>query len=51
MEGVNNDLIREMMKKETIIDDVQWRQLVWYGHMEILCEAQLLKLVMYWTPP
>lgn len=51
MERIKNDRIREIMKVETtIIDEIQRRQLIWYGHVERMNDERLPKLILNGLP-
>ncbi|XP_044745151.1 uncharacterized protein LOC123307015 [Coccinella septempunctata] len=52
MDKVRNETIRNIMQVErTIIDEIQRRQLIWYGHVERMCDERLPKMILKWTPP
>ncbi|XP_030747138.1 uncharacterized protein LOC115875773 [Sitophilus oryzae] len=51
MERIQNKKIRESMHiQHTIIDEIERRQLVWYGHVEIMSEDRIPKKVLKWIP-
>ena len=51
IERMTNDRIREIMKVETtIIEEIQRRQLIWYGHVKRMDEERLPKIILNWTP-
>jgi len=35
----------------SIIDDVEWKQLAWYGHVQRMDRNRLPKQVTEWIPP
>jgi len=46
LEKIANDKIREIMKLETtIVEDIQRRQLIWYGHVERMEDTRIPKQV------
>lgn len=50
-ERITNQRIREIMKVgQTIIDEVQRRQLVWYGHVERMNNGRIPKQILQWVP-
>jgi hypothetical protein len=42
-ERVRNDIIRENGYKNTFLDDILAKQLVWYGHLQRMDEERLLR--------
>lgn len=51
-EHVTNKRIREMMSVEcTIMDNIEKRQLIWFGYVRRMAEKRLPKIVMDWIPP
>lgn len=51
MERIPNERIREVMKvKHTIVDDIQDKQLIWFGHVQRMPETRIPKQVMQWKP-
>ncbi|XP_030753594.1 uncharacterized protein LOC115880517 [Sitophilus oryzae] len=51
MERVANIKIREIMHvQQTIINEIEKRQLVWYGHVQRMREDQIPKKVLKWIP-
>jgi hypothetical protein len=48
---VRNDRIKEIMDLDkTIIDRVEEKQLVWYGHLQRMSEERWSKKIWEWTP-
>jgi hypothetical protein len=48
---VQNDRIKEIMDLDkTIIDRVEEKQLVWYGHLQRMSEERWPKKIWEWTP-
>jgi len=51
LEKATNDKITEIMKVETtIVDEIQHRQLIWYGHVERMELTRIPKQILKWTP-
>lgn len=51
LERVTNNRIREIMNvKHTIVDDINTKQLRWYGHVQRMSEERLPKQILTWTP-
>jgi hypothetical protein len=51
VDHVWNDRIKEIMDLDkTIIDRVEERQLVWYGHLQRMSEERWPKKIWEWTP-
>lgn len=51
LERTTNDRIREIMDvKKTILDEIEQRQLIWYGHVERMADERLPKQILKWTP-
>ena len=52
VDRVRNETIRNMMGMERdIVDEVQRKQLIWYGHMCRMDEERISNRVLQWTPP
>lgn len=52
LEMVRNTEIREMMdKKHNITDEIERRQLVWFGHTKRMDENRWPRKVLEWIPP
>ena len=52
VDRVRNETIRNMMGVERdIVDKVQRKQLVWYGHTCRMDEERIPNRVLQWTPP
>ncbi|XP_044760299.1 uncharacterized protein LOC123317755 [Coccinella septempunctata] len=50
-ERIRNETVKEMMGIEgTLMDDIEKRQLIWYGHIQRMSETRLPKQVMNWQP-
>lgn len=50
-ERIRNEEIREQMGvQDTIMKDVERRQLIWYGHVQRMAEGRLPKEAMQWIP-
>jgi hypothetical protein len=50
LDHVRNDRIKEIMDLDkTIIDRVEERQLVWYGHLQRMSEERWPKKIWEWT--
>ena len=47
----NEDIRREMEVEGDILDEVQRKQLVWFGHINRMEEGRLPRQVMNWVPP
>jgi hypothetical protein len=46
-----NEYIREKMDaKETILDEINQKQLIWCGHVERMDPTRLPKVMIYWKP-
>jgi hypothetical protein len=51
LDHVQNDRIKEIMNLDkTIIDRVEEKQLVWYGHLQRMSEERWQKKIWEWTP-
>jgi hypothetical protein len=51
LDHVRNDRIKEIMDLDKmIIDRVEERQLVWYGHLQRMSEERWPKKIWEWTP-
>ncbi|CAG9839790.1 unnamed protein product [Diabrotica balteata] len=51
LDRIQNDHIRNIMGvKSTIIDEIQRRQLIWYGHVERMDDDRLPNQILKWTP-
>lgn len=51
LERVTNEEIRRITKKEeTIMEEIQRKQLVWYGHVNRMGDDRLPRMVMNWRP-
>jgi len=51
LEKTTNDKIREITKVETtIVEEIQRRQVIWYGHVERLEDTKIPKQILKWTP-
>ncbi|KDR18473.1 hypothetical protein L798_07477 [Zootermopsis nevadensis] len=50
-EGVRKERIREIMRVDRdIIEEIEKRQLIWYGHVQRMEEERLPKMTMKWQP-
>lgn len=48
---VRNEVVRQNMGlHQTIIDEVEQRQLIWYGHVQRMTDERLPKRVLQWNP-
>ena len=46
-----NEYIRgKMDAQDMILDDITWKQLVWYGHVERMDPKGLPKIMIHWKP-
>ena len=46
-----NEYIREKMNaQDTILDDINRKQLIWYGHVERMDRTRLQKIMINWKP-
>jgi len=51
LEKITNYKIRKITKVETIIvEEIQRRQLIWYGHVERIEDTRTPKQILKWTP-
>jgi hypothetical protein len=51
LDHVRNDRMKEIMDLDkTIIDRVEVKQLVWYGHLQRTSEERWPKKIWEWTP-
>lgn len=51
LDHIRNDRIREIMKVEqTIIDTIEQKRLIWYGHLQRMDEDRWPKIVWQWVP-
>lgn len=52
MERIPNERIKQLMEvKETIVENVEKKQLIWYGHVRRMGEDRLPRATMEWIPP
>jgi hypothetical protein len=50
-ESDRNVTIRQQMRlEETIMKDMEQEQLKWYGHVQRIGEARLLRITLRWMP-
>jgi len=46
-----NEYIRGKMDTlDMILDDITWKQLIWYGHVERMGPTRLPKIMIHWKP-
>jgi hypothetical protein len=46
-----NEYIRgKMDAQDMILNDITWKQLIWYGHVERMDPARLPRIMIYWQP-
>ena len=46
-----NEYIRgKMDAQDMILDDITWKQLIWYGHVERMDLTRLTKIMIHWKP-
>jgi hypothetical protein len=46
-----NEYIRGKMDAQNmILDDITWKQLIWYGHVERMDPTRLPKIMIHWKP-
>ena len=38
------------MDAQDILDDITWKQLIWYGHVERIDPTRLPKIMIHWKP-
>jgi hypothetical protein len=51
LDHIRNDRIKEIMDLDkTIIDRVEEKQLIWYGHLQRMSEERWPKKIWEWTP-
>jgi hypothetical protein len=53
LERIKNEHIKEIMgvkEKPDIIDTIEKKRLLWYGHVKSMQEEKLPKLIMEWIP-
>lgn len=51
LDRIRNERIREKMKVEgNIIQDIQEKQLQWYGYLQRMADDRISKQVLQWTP-
>ena len=49
---IRNTIIKQKMNiTRSLVDDIETKQLQWYGHVSIMEEGRLPKEVMKWRPP
>jgi hypothetical protein len=49
---IRNTFIKQKMNvTRTILDDINTKQLKWYGHVQRMEEGRFPKQVMKWNPP
>jgi hypothetical protein len=49
---IRNNIIKQKMNvTRSHLDDINTKQLKWYGHVQRMEEGRLPKLVMKWSPP
>jgi len=39
-----------MDAQDMILDDITWKQLIWYGHVDRMDTIRLPKIMIYWKP-
>lgn len=48
---IRNDVIRDKMHiKNTILDEIERKKLLWYGHMQRMEESRIPKKAFEWQP-
>ena len=48
---VRNDVIRERMKVEkSVVDEIEEKQLQWYGHLRRMSPSRMPKKIYEWIP-
>jgi hypothetical protein len=46
-----NEYIRgKMDAQDMILDDITWKQLIWYSHVERMDSTRLPKIMIHWKP-
>ncbi|XP_045466796.1 uncharacterized protein LOC123675482 [Harmonia axyridis] len=51
MERIRNQEVRNQMGVEgTIMDGIERKQLIWYGHVQRMGQSRLPKITMEWIP-
>jgi len=46
-----NECIRGKMEAQDMtLDDITWKQLIWYGHVERMDPTPLPKTMIHWKP-
>jgi hypothetical protein len=46
-----NEYIRgKMDMQDMILDEISQKQLIWYGHVEIMDPTRLPKIMIHWKP-
>jgi len=46
-----NEYIRgKMDAQDMILDDIIWKQLIWYGHVERMNPTRIPKIMIHWKP-
>jgi hypothetical protein len=49
---IRNTIIKQKMNAtRSLLDDINTKQLKWYGHVQRMVEGRLPKQVMKWSPP
>ena len=49
---IRNEQIREMINvKHAVVDEIERRQLIWFGHVKRMGGERLPKRIMEWLPP
>ena len=46
----NEEIRRRMNQQESVVETIESRQLLWYGHVKRMSEARWPKFIMEWTP-
>jgi hypothetical protein len=46
-----NEYIRGKMDvQDMILDEITWKQLIWYGHADRMVPTRLPKIMIHWKP-
>jgi hypothetical protein len=46
----NENIRGKMDAQNMILDDINWKKLIWYGHVERIDPRRLPKIMIHWKP-
>jgi hypothetical protein len=51
LEKIRNNVIREKIFKNSVLDYIRYKQLNWYDHVQRMDQERLLRRILKWCPP